>query len=57
MAPRSTRGWLYWAARRLGDVQAARRGPTSYAKRVVRRQGYRDVNKALGRIYRKGGLG
>lgn len=45
MARRSSlRSQLYRAARDLGNVQAAERGPTSYAKRVARRKVYRTTN-------------
>ena len=45
MARRSSlRSELYRAARDLGNVQAATRGPGSYAKRVVRRKVYRTTN-------------
>jgi hypothetical protein len=39
----SLRSQLYRAARDLGNVQAARGGPTSYGKRVVRRKVYRTT--------------
>ena len=41
---KSLRSQLYRAARDLGNVQAARGGPTSYGKRVVRRKVYRTTN-------------
>jgi hypothetical protein len=45
MARRSSlRSQLYRAARDLGNVQAAEKGPTSYAKRVARRKVYRTTN-------------
>jgi hypothetical protein len=40
----SLRSELYRAARDLGDVQAAERGPGSYARRVARRKVYRTTN-------------
>jgi hypothetical protein len=45
MARRSSlRSQLYRSARDLGNLQAAERGPGSYAKRVVRRKVYRTTN-------------
>ena len=45
MAHRSAlRSQLYRAARDLGNVQAAEKGQTSYAKRVARRKVYRTTN-------------
>ncbi len=38
MATRSLRVQLYRGARDLGNVQAARKGPVGYGKRVVRRK-------------------
>jgi hypothetical protein len=35
---KSLRSQLYRAARDLGNLQAAEKGPTSYGKRVVRRK-------------------
>jgi hypothetical protein len=60
MAPRprhkSLRSQLYRAARDLGNVQAAEKGPVSYSKRVVHRKTYREVNRPLGRMMRNLGL-
>lgn len=53
---RSLRSQLYRAARDLGNVQAARKGPTGLAKRVVRRKVYRSVNGPLGRLLRALGI-
>lgn len=47
------RGQLYRAARDLGNVQAAGRGPTAYAKRVVRRKVLRITNGAVQKGLRK----
>ncbi|MGA3148795.1 MAG: hypothetical protein ABSF33_15175 [Acidimicrobiales bacterium] len=45
MARRSSlRSQLYRTARDLGNLQAAEKGPTSYAKRVARRKVYRTTN-------------
>jgi hypothetical protein len=51
-----TRRQTYRAARGMGNVQAALRGPVPLAKRMVRRKVYRTVNGGLGRLLRKGGL-
>jgi hypothetical protein len=53
---KSLRSQLYRAARDLGNVQAARKGPTGLAKRVVRRKVYRSVNGPLSRLLRALGI-
>ncbi len=53
---KSARSQLYRAARDLGDVQAARKGPSGVARRVVRRKVYRSVNGPLGRLLRALGI-
>ncbi len=53
---KSLRSQLYRAARDLGNVQAAEKGPVSYSKRVVRRKVYRTTNMHLERFLRKSGL-
>jgi hypothetical protein len=53
---RSLRSQLYRAARDLGDLQAATRGPGPYAKRRVRKVAYRSVNHQLQGILRVMGL-
>jgi hypothetical protein len=53
---KSLRSQLYRAARDLGNVQAAEKGPASYGQRVVRRKVYRTVNKPLGRMLKGFGL-
>jgi hypothetical protein len=53
---KSLRSQLYRAARDLGNVQAAERGPASYGKRVARRDVYRSINKPLGKTLRGFGL-
>ena len=53
---KSVRSQLYRAARDLGNVQAARKGPTGVARRVVRRKVYRSVNRPLGKLLRALGL-
>jgi len=52
----SLRSQLYRAARDLGNVQAATRGPGSYAKRVVRRKVYRTTNGMTRHLLRSVGL-
>jgi hypothetical protein len=47
---RSLRSQLYRAARDLGNVEAASKGPTAYGRRVVRRKVYAKTNGALGRL-------
>jgi hypothetical protein len=54
--PKSLRSQLYRAARDLGNVQAARGGPTSYGKRVVRRKVYRTTNGINRRVLKDLGL-
>jgi hypothetical protein len=53
---KSLRSQLYRAARDLGNVEAASKGPGAYGKRIVRRKVYRSTNGALGRLL-KGILG
>jgi len=52
MARKSLRSQLYRAARDLGNVEAAEKGPASYGRRVVRRGVYRKTNGALGKLLR-----
>jgi hypothetical protein len=49
---KSLRSQLYRAARDLGDVRSAAKGPGSYAKRRVRKVAYRRTNGALSRLLR-----
>jgi hypothetical protein len=53
---KSLRSQLYRAARDLGNVEAAEKGPTAYGKRMVRRRAYRSTNRVLGRFLRGIGL-
>ncbi len=46
------RSQLYRAARDLGNVQAAQKGPSAYGKRVVRRKVYAKTNGFLGKALR-----
>jgi hypothetical protein len=48
----SARSQSYRAARDLGNLQAAMKGPSALSKRYVRRAVYRGSNKALGRTLR-----
>jgi len=52
----SLRSELYRAARDLGNVQAAERGPSSYARRVARRKIYATSNGLSRRLSRSLGL-
>jgi hypothetical protein len=56
MARKSLRSQLYRAARDLGNVEAAEKGPTSYGKRVVRRGVYRRTNSLTRQLLRALGL-
>jgi len=47
------RSQLYRAARDLGNIEAAEKGPGAYGKRVVRRGVYRTTN-GWGRPFLKG---
>jgi hypothetical protein len=50
MARKSLRSQLYRAARDLGNVEAAEKGPSAYGRRVVRRKVYRQSNAVLGKL-------
>ncbi len=52
----SLRSEIYRAARDLGNVQAAAKGPGSYAKRTVRRKVYRTTNGLTSELLRSLGL-
>jgi len=45
-----TRGFLYWLARLLGDVNAVRRG--RIGRRVARRAAGKATGRGLGRLFR-----
>ena len=49
---KSLRSQLYRAARDLGNVEAASKGPASYGRRVVRRKVYARGNGLLGKALR-----
>jgi hypothetical protein len=53
---KSLRSQLYRAARHLGNVEAASKGPSAYGRRMVRRKVYRKTNGALGRFLKGIGL-
>jgi hypothetical protein len=53
---RNLRGQLYRAARDLGNVQAAAKGPSAYGKRVARRAAYRKGNAGIRKVLRVFGL-
>jgi hypothetical protein len=53
---KSLRSQLYRAARDLGNVEAAEKGPMSYGKRTMRRTVYRRMNGGLAGILRGLGL-
>jgi len=45
-----TRSQLYRAARDLGNIQAASKGPSAYSKRLVRRAVLRNSAKLTNRL-------
>ena len=53
---RSFRSQLYRAARDLGTIQAAERGPVALGKRQVRRGVYRRANRVTSRWLRRLGI-
>jgi hypothetical protein len=53
---KSLRSQLYRAARDLGNIEAAEKGPASYGKRVVRRKVYAKTNGLTRRLLRRVGL-
>jgi hypothetical protein len=56
MARKSLRSQLYRAARDLGNLEAAEKGPTSYGKRMVRRRVYRQTNRGVAAFLRAIGM-
>jgi hypothetical protein len=52
----SLRSQLYRAARDLGNLQAASKGPSSYARRVARGKIYRTTNGLTRQLTRRLGL-
>ncbi len=53
---RQVRRMTYRAARVMGDVDAARHGPSAYGRRVVRRRVYRASGGATRELCRALGL-
>jgi hypothetical protein len=53
---KSFRSQLYRAARDLGNIEAAEKGPSSYGKRVVRRKVYAKTNGMTRKFLRKFGF-
>lgn len=49
---RSTRGWLYWMARVMGDASAIQHGPHAIERRVERRLVGKMAGRALWRLFR-----
>jgi hypothetical protein len=49
---KSLRSQLYRAARDLGNVEAAEKGPSSYGKRLVRRKAYAKTNGLTAKLLR-----
>jgi hypothetical protein len=48
---------LYRAARDLGNIEVAEKGPEAYAKRYARRRVYRTTNRVTASFLRALGLG
>lgn len=46
------RGFLYWLARLLGDVQAVRKGPRATSRRIGRRAAGKATGRLLRRLFR-----
>jgi hypothetical protein len=53
---KSFRSQLYRAARDIGNIEAAEKGPKSYGKRVVRRKVYAKANGLTGKFLKRLGL-
>jgi hypothetical protein len=53
---KSLRSQLYRAARDVGNIEAAEKGPASYGKRVVRRKVYARTNGLTGKFLKRLGL-
>lgn len=47
---KSTRSWLYWIAKLMGDVNAVAKGKAG--KRIARRTGGRLTGRLLRRLFR-----
>lgn len=50
MSISGTRGFLYWLARFLGDVNAVRRG--RIGRRIARRAAGKATGRGLGRLFK-----
>ena len=50
MSINKTRGFLYWLARLLGDVNAVSKGKTG--KRIARRAAGKALGKGLGKLFK-----
>lgn len=50
MSISKTRGFLYWLARLLGDINAARRGREG--RRIARRAAGKATGRALGKLFK-----
>ena len=48
----STRGWVYWMARLLGDVSAIEQGPGAVGRRIERRLVGKMAGRSLWRLFR-----
>jgi hypothetical protein len=48
----STRSWLYWAARLLGDAQAVEKGPHGIERRIERRLVGKMAGRVLWRLFK-----
>ena len=44
------RSFFYWAARLLGDIGAARKGPKALVKRLVRKQVHKRVGSKINEV-------
>lgn len=49
---KNLRGWLYWAARLLGDVQAVEKGPQAIEERIERRLVGKMAGRMLWRLFK-----
>jgi hypothetical protein len=48
----STRGWLYFLAKALGDAKAVSKGPQAIEKRIIRRMVGKAVSRGMWRLFR-----
>lgn len=47
---KSTRGWLYWFAKILGDMSAVKKGKVG--KRIARRAAGKATGRGLGKLFK-----